>query len=252
MDSNLRQYRKRIDIAGIPVDAFSSDDLEKAVKEMLADKKNYNIMLVSLRDIILAKFNTELRSNIERAELVLPISSSILFGAKFLKRMYIPELYFPFDFVIKLLGVIENHGKSVYLVGGRRSVLQITESNIKSSFPGLNIVGRCAGFFQKEMEKNVVTAIKKSSPALILAGVGLSGGRHWITRNMAMFNPGIMLWIGNSFDIFAGRRSRPAKTGRTRFAEKLVKVFKNPVKILNIFIYVWYFFVLLYYRIRGL
>ncbi len=252
MDSELKKYRKRIDIAGIPVDAFSSWDLEAAVKEMLADKKSHHIMLVSLRDIMMAKFRTELRSNIERASLVLPISASIKSGAKFLKREHVPELYFPFDFVIKLLGVIENHGKSVYLVGGKRSVLQITESNIKSSFPGLTIVGRCAGFFPREIEKNVVTAIKKSAPALVLAGDGLTGKRHWVTRNNSMFNPGISLWIGNSFDIFAGKRARPARTSGARFAEKAGKALRNPLRLFNIFIYIGYFFVLLYYRLRKL
>lgn len=250
MDSLLKKHRKRIDVAGIPVDAFSQEDLETVVKEMLSDGAVHNIMLVSLRDIMVAKFRRELRSNIERASLVLPISASIVAGARFLKRSHIPELFFPFDFVIRLLGVIENYGKSVYLVGGRRSVLQITESNIKSSFPGLNIVGRCAGFFPKEMEKNVITAIKKSSPALVLAGVGLPGRRFWLTRNSPMFNPGISLWIGNSFDIFAGRRARPAKTGWTRFAEKTKKAFRNPVRLLNVFIYSWYFLLLLYYRVR--
>ncbi len=33
------------------------------------------------------------------------------------------------------------------------------------------------------MEKNIITAIKKSSPALLLAGTGLPGKRYWITRN---------------------------------------------------------------------
>jgi len=252
MDFNLKQNRKRIDIAGIPVDAITTDELEDAVKEMLSDKKNHHIMLVSVSDIMKAKISSELRGNIERASLILPISSSIRSGAKFLNRKYIPELYFPFDFVIKLLGLIENHGKSVYLAGGRRAVLQITESNIKSSFPGLTIVGRCAGFFPKEMEKDVVTAIKKSSPALVLTGVGLSGGRHWVTRNNSMFNPGISLWIGNSFDIFAGKRNRPAKTGGARFAEKAGKALRNPAKLLNIFVYIWYLFILLYYRLRKL
>ncbi len=252
MDDSLINHRKRINLLKIPVDAVSSDDLGQIIESMVADGKSHHIMLVSLKDLLKARINTELRNNIESASLIIPISESISKGAKFLKREHIPQLYFPFDFVIKLLGIIENKGKSVYLAGGRRAVLQITESNIKTSYPGLNIVGRCTGYFSKDLEKNVITAIKKSSPSLLLAGSGLPGNRYWITRNKSFFNPGISIWIGNSFDIFAGKKKRPAKTAGSRFAEKTGKVFKQPWKVFNIFIYIWYYILLAVYRIRKL
>jgi len=252
MEDSLISSRKRINLLKIPVDAVSSDDVEQIVEKLLVDGKTHHIMLISLKDLLKARFNSELRNNIESAALVLPISESIKKGAEILKREYIPELYFPFDFVIKLLGTIEKKGRTVYLAGGKRSALQITESNIKTSYPGMNIVGRCTGYFPKEMEKNIITAIKKSSPALLLAGTGLPGGRYWVTRNKSFFNPGLSLWIGKSFDIFAGRKKRPAKTSGGRFGEKLGKVFRQPWKILNVFIYLWYYMLIFIYKIRKL
>lgn len=252
MEDSLISSRKRINLLKIPVDAVSGEDVEKIVEMLLEDGKAHHIMLVSLKDLLRARFNTELRNNMESAALVLPISESICKGAGMLKREHIPELYFPFDFVLKLLGIIEKKGKTVYLAGGKRAVLQITESNIRTSYPGMNLVGRCTGFFPKEMEKNIITAIKKSSPALLLAGSGLPGGRYWITRNKAFFNPGISLWIGKSFDIFAGKRKRPAKTTGGRLGEKLEKVFKNPLRIFNLFVYFWYYLLIMIYKIRKI
>ena len=37
---------------------------------------------------------------------------------------------------------------------------------------------------------NVLTAIKKSSPALLLTGKGLKGKNLWLYRNSQSFNPG--------------------------------------------------------------
>ena len=252
MEDSLINLRKRINLLKIPVDAASGDEVEQIVERLLEDGKTHHIMLISLKDLLRARFNTELRNNIESAALVLPISESLCKGAEMLKRAHIPQLYFPFDFILKLLGVIEKKGKTVYLAGGKRGVLQITESNIRTSYPGLNIVGRCTGFFPKEMEKNIITAIKKSSPALLLAGTGLPGGRFWITRNKAFFNPGISIWTGKSFDIFAGKRKRPAKTSGARMSEKLAKTCRNPMKFFNLFIYLWYYLLILVYKIRKL
>ncbi len=50
-------------------------------------------MLVSLKDLLKARFNTELRNTLESAALVLPISESICKGAEMLKRNHIPELF---------------------------------------------------------------------------------------------------------------------------------------------------------------
>ncbi|MCL2705095.1 MAG: WecB/TagA/CpsF family glycosyltransferase [Spirochaetaceae bacterium] len=250
MGTLLNQNRKKIDVIGIPVDALTYEDLEARVKELLADEKKHHIIFLSLRDLVMAKFKSELRTSIETASLILPTSSRICFGAKFLKRAYIPQKIYTFEFIIKLLGAIENNGKSVYLLGEKRNVLQITESNIKSSFPGLNIVGRCTGFFPKEMENNIITAIKKSSPTLLLAGTGLRGKRYWITRHKSFFNPGISLWVDNAFDIFVGKKSKPARTTGGIFVEKIGKLIKNPLRIFNLFIYFLYFILMLYYKIR--
>jgi len=252
MAALLNQDRKKTDVIGIPVDFLAYEDLETRVKGFLADQKKHHIIFVSLCDIVMAKFKRELKSSIERASLVLPTSSYICSGAKFLGRFYIPQKIYTFEFIIKLLGAIENNGKSVYLLGGKQKVLRITESNIKSSFPGLTIVGRCTGFFPKDMEKNIVTAIKKASPALILAGSGLPGKRYWLTRNSPMFNPCISLWVNNAFDIFAGKKAKPPKTASGIFWERVGRFFLNPLRIFNVFVYILYFILLLYYKIRKL
>ncbi len=252
MEDSLISSRKRINLLKIPVDAATGDDVEKIVEMLLEDGRTHHIILISLKDLLKARFNTELRNNLESASLVLPISESICKGAEMLKREHIPVLNYPFDFVLKLLGIIERKGKTVYLAGGKRGVLQITESNIRTSYPGLNIVGRCTGYFPKEMEKNIITAIKKSSPALLLAGSGLPGSRYWITRNKGFFNPGISIWTGNSFDIFAGKKTRPAKTSGGRFSEKLGKLFRNPLRLFNVFLYIWYYFLIIVYKLRKL
>ena len=250
MDTLLEQNRKKTSVIGIPVDALMYDDLAARIKELLTDEKKHHIMFLSLRDIVMAKFKRELRLNIETASLVLPTSSYICKGAKFLKRFHIPQKIYTFEFIIKLLGAIENNGKSVYLLGEKLNVLQVTESNIKASFPGLTIVGRCTGFFPKDMEKNIITAIKKASPALLLAGTGLPGKRYWIKRNNAIFNPGISLWVDNSFAIFVGKKAKPARTSGGIFLEKIGKVIRNPFRIFNLFIYLLYFVLLLYYKGR--
>jgi len=60
------------------------------------------------------------------------------------------------------------------------------------------------------MERNVLLAIKKATPAFLLVGSGLPGRDLWILRRKKELTPGIYLWVDDCFDVFSGRK----KSGR--------------------------------------
>ena len=172
------------------------------------------------------------------ASLVLPVSLSITKGARFLRRAE-PLRYMPFDFVIKLLGALEQRGKSVYLLGSTRTSIQKAEGNIKSTFPGLRVVGRYAGRYPKHMEGAIIEAIKKATPSLLLVGAGVPGREKWIPRNLARFNSGIYLWCSDLFEVFAERRSKPAKVLFHKGLEWMTFIVRRPWKLYRIFIFIY-------------
>ena len=183
------------------------------------------------------------------ASLVLPVSLSIVKGARFLRRAD-PIRYMPFDFVVKLLAALEKRGKSVYLLGSTKTSIQKAEGNIKSTFPGLRVVGRHAGRYPKQMELPIVEAVKKATPSLLLVGRGIPGREKWIPRNLARFNSGIYLWCSDLFEVFAERRSKPSKSLFRKGLEWVPFILRMPWKAYRLFIYLWYNVLLLVARIR--
>ena len=173
----------RVSVLGVPVDILPPEAIEDLVARF-ADGKNHQIVLLSLWDLMRARRSGEFRTMIAGASLVLPISLSIVKGARFLHRAE-PVRYMPFDFVVKLLAALEQRGKSVYLLGSSTTSIQKAEGNIKSTFPGLRVVGRFAGRYPKQMEISIVEAVKKATPSLLLVGTGVPGREKWIPRNLA-------------------------------------------------------------------
>ena len=126
----------RISVLKVPVDIVEPDDLEEVVKAMYSDGKNHQIILLSAADLMRARRSGEFRTMIAGASLVVPISASIVRAAKFLKRPA-PVRYEPFDFIVKLLSILERWGKSAYLFGGSPKGLSRASKNIKATFPAL-------------------------------------------------------------------------------------------------------------------
>jgi N-acetylglucosaminyldiphosphoundecaprenol N-acetyl-beta-D-mannosaminyltransferase len=238
----------RISVLGVSVDILPEGEIEGLI-DRFADGKNHQIVLLSLWDLMRARRSGEFRTMIEGASLVLPISLSIVKGARFLHRAE-PVRYMPFDFVVKLLAALEQRGKSAYLLGGTRSSIQKAEGNIKSTFPGLRVVGRYAGRYPKQMEGAIIEAVKKATPTLLLVGKGVPGRERWIPRNLARFGSGVYLWCSDLFEVFAERRSKPSRALFRRGLEWLRSSLLRPWKWYRAFVYLWYCVLLLVARLR--
>ncbi len=239
----------RISVLGVPVDILPEDRIEEVVASF-EDGKNHQVVLLSLWDLMRAKRNLEYRTMIAGASLVLPISLSIVHGARFLKRQE-PVRYMPFDFAIKVLGALERKGKSVYLLGSTRTRLQRAEMNIKSTFPGVRVVGRYTGRYPKNVEPSIIEAVRKATPSLLLVGLGVPGKERWIPRNLPRFNSGIYLWCSDLFEVFAKSHGKPSPELFRKGLEWLPYWLRKPWRIYRVFIFFWFEVHLLFARIKG-
>lgn len=243
--------RIRIFILNVPVDVVPEESLEDVISDLLIDKGRHQIIFLTLRGLLKARGNSQFADTVRKASLIIPVSKRIISGAKFLGK-HIPVRYMPFDFSIKLLGILEKHNHSLYLAGSKPVELQITSTNLRDSFPGLSIVGRYAGFYKREVEEDMVLAIKKASPSLLFVGNGIPGRSNWLSKNIKNFNPGMFLWCGNCFDIFSGKKQKISKKSWESGNYAFWEFIRKPWKIIMIFPHMYYLLLLLIHRIRKI
>lgn len=239
---------QRITIAGVPVDICRSENLEEEVLELLAKPGTKQIIFLSVWNLLKARRNSEYAECIQNADLVLPVSKSIIRGAKFLKKS-IPVRYNPFNAVIEVLSVLESHYKSVYLLGARKMTLQKAEANVRATFPSLQVVGRYIGYYPKNAEEAVVEAIYKSSPSLVLVSEGIKEKDFWAYRRRNQFSSSIFVYYRDALGIFSERIKRVNEKTFNRGLEIYSEIFHNPFKIFLIFPFLWYILIIVWYRL---
>jgi N-acetylglucosaminyldiphosphoundecaprenol N-acetyl-beta-D-mannosaminyltransferase len=249
LDSETETRVERIDLLKVPIDILPEEKFEEIVKAMLDDGELHQIVLLSLWDLMRCRRNPEYRAMIGQASLVIPISLTVVKGAKFLKRT-VPIRYMPFDFLIRLFNVLERWNKTAYLLGSKKKHIQIAERNLKATFPGMRIVGRYAGYYGKGFEGDIIAAVRKAAPSLLLVGRGVSGREKWIPRNIKSFKSGLFLWCSDAFDVFAEKRSRVSKSTFQKGLEWLPYMLRSPWKIFRGFFFFYYKILLVLYRIR--
>ncbi|GHT73327.1 UDP-N-acetyl-D-mannosamine transferase [Spirochaetia bacterium] len=248
MDAESPVTIERISLLKVPLDIVPQEQLPDIIIDLLKSKDGGNIVLLSLWDLLRARRNGEYRTYIQEASLVIPISRSLVSGARFLTGKT-PIRYMPFDFVVSVLTILEKREYSIYLLGGKQRILKKTEKNVRSTFPRVRIVGRYIGGFRRQEEATLLEAIRKAAPSLLLVGKGVRGKEKWIARNHGSLNQGFRLWCSDLFDIFAERKKRPSRAVFDRGLEWVGYCFQKPIRFLRIFPYFYYKYLLVFYRL---
>lgn len=77
---------QRIEILGVPVDVCQKPDLEQKILELMEKQGPSQILFLSIWDLMKARGKNDFAECVRNADLILPVSKSILSGAKFLKK----------------------------------------------------------------------------------------------------------------------------------------------------------------------
>ncbi|MCQ2588305.1 MAG: WecB/TagA/CpsF family glycosyltransferase [Treponema sp.] len=229
----------RISLLGVPVDICTPDNLEEEILELLAKPGTKQIVFLSIWDLLKARRKGDFSECVKNANLILPVSKSILKGAKFLK-LPVPERYNPFSAVIQILSILESHYKTLYMLGANKKTLNKAESNVRDTFPTLRVVGRYVGYYPKQMEDDIVQAIYKAQPSLVLLSEGIKDKNCWAYKRRNKFSSSIFLYYREAFGIFSERIKRISDKTFDKGHEIYIEVLKNPFKIFLIFPYIFY------------
>lgn len=246
MESDV--INSRISFMKIPVDILEEKNLESRILKMLDNGCSNQIVFLNFTDFIKARSRKDFRKLLEDSALILPSSSLLTKGIRFLYGMVSP-VYINYDFVLRILSILEKNSKSIYIIGSNRKNILTSEKNLKDSYPGLHLVGRSSSMYRKEEEKDITLAIKKSSPSLLLAGSGLKGRNLWLHANREKFNPGLTLWSPDCFEIFSGKKKRPSRKISGRFFYRLKHSLLRPWRILYLFPFLSFHINLLIYKL---
>ncbi len=241
---------QRIEVLGVPVDVCPPEELGQELLKILEKPGAKQIVFLSVWDLLKARNKKkDFGDCLKNADLVLPISKSIISGARFTKAEHIPVRYNPFDATIQMLSVLDQYYKTLFLLGGRKKTLQQAERNVHGTFPNLRIVGRYVGYFPRDTEENVVTAIHKASPSLAILSEGIKEKNLWAYRRREKFSDSIFLFYRDCLGIFSKRVKRVSERTFEKGLEIWSEIAHNPFKIFYIFPFISYILLLVWCRL---
>lgn len=159
------------------------------------------------------------------AALVLPDGAGVILGAKILKTP-LKEKVAGIDFAANLLGVLEQKGKTLYLLGSKPGIAELAAEKMHEKHPALQIVGTADGYFQDEAP--VIEKINAAKPDVLFVCLGAPKQERFMKAHQNELNVRFMIGLGGSLDGFAGTVKRAPKWMIRLQLEWLYRLIKEP------------------------
>ena len=188
------------------------------------------------------------RAILNEASLVLPDGAGVVLGAKIL-RTPLKEKVAGIDFAANLLGVLEETGGRLYLLGGKPGIAELAAENMKKTHPKLCICGTADGYFKDEAP--IIEKINAARPDVLFVCLGAPKQELFMKDHLDALHVKLMIGLGGSLDSFAGTVKRAPKWMIRCNLEWLYRLIKEPKRFGRMLRLPKYLFAVLGKRIRG-
>ncbi|MGI6361663.1 MAG: WecB/TagA/CpsF family glycosyltransferase [Bacillota bacterium] len=212
------------------------------------NKKKNHIITLNAEIIYRAKDDVKLKEIINKAELVTPDGSGVVWASQQLGEP-LSERVTGIDLLAHLCRQAQPAGWKLYFFGSKPGVAQAAKAKIEEGFPNINIVGVHDGYFTPEEEPSIIADINDKKPDILFVALGAPKQEFWINENRDKLDVAVMMGVGGSFDVISGNVKRapvffqklrlewlwrllsnPSRAGRMKVLPKFVKLVKKSKK----------------------
>ena len=150
----------------------------------------------------------------------------VVMGAGFLGHD-VPERVAGVDVFHELLAMSAREGLSGFLLGATEEVVSLTASRALALNPGLKLAGYHHGYFWSD-EAGTVEKVRASGAQLLFVAVTSPNKENFINRWRDQLGVSVVMGVGGTFDVVAGKVKRAPLWMRRWGLEWLYRVLQEP------------------------
>ena len=238
----------KINVMGVAFDNVTmAEALEQA--KLFLDRPGADYCVTPNAEIVYeAMHDAAFCAILNGASLVLPDGAGTVLGAKLLGTP-LKEKVAGIDFAANLLGILEETGKTLYLLGSKPGIGEKAAEKMQQMHPNLKICGIADGYFKEEAP--VIEKINAAKPDALFVCLGAPKQELFMHEHRGELDTRLMIGLGGSLDGFAGTVKRAPKWMIRLQLEWLYRLIKEPRRFGRMLRLPKFVLAVLAYRLRG-
>jgi len=193
--------------------------------ESLIKERNKQHVVINAAKVVSASASEELATIINKCDLVNADGMAVVWAARLL-GIPVPERVAGIDLMNSLVDLASRRDYSIYLLGAEENVIK----EVASEFSQRNarIVGIRNGFWDGDEEEEIVGSIALEAPDILFIAIPSPAKEIFLSNYLQKLNVGLVVGVGGSFDIVAGKTSRAPVWAQRLGLEWLFRLKQEP------------------------
>ncbi len=204
-------------------------EFNKIIHNNLVKNKKMFIVTANPETMMKSETDTELNKLLNDKDTILvPDGIGVVKASKTL-GYDIKERITGIDIANTLLDYGNELKKSIYLFGSKQEVIDSMKEVLKEKYPNLKLVGSSNGYVQDK--DKVFEEMSKLKPDIVLVALGIPVQEKLIYKHLSLFDKGIFVGVGGSFDVISGHKKRAPKLFIKLNLEWLYRIICEPKRL---------------------
>lgn len=219
-----------IKILGVPVHPYTMKGAVEKILERVSQSKKTFVVTANAEIIMMGQSDDEYMEILNNAALVLPDGAGTVWAGR--KLGYeVPERVAGYDLFLNLMTEAAQKKLKVFFFGSAPGVAEEAKQKCEMLYPGVSIVGCRDGYFKEEDNLAIVEEINNSGADLLFVALGAPKQEKWLAKFQDILKPSLLMGIGGSFDVVAGKMERAPKWMQDASLEWLFRLYKQPSRL---------------------
>lgn len=204
-----------------------SDNYEDWLLDRIDNGEFTHVVTMNSEMVMMAQKNPDLASSIEKADLVVPDGSGVIFYLK--RRGQTQQRIAGIELSASMVEKLGKRGKDypICFYGGAPGVTEKAAQVWLEKLPNANIIYN-HGYLSDSDLKLWCDSIEQIQPKLILVGLGVPRQELWIQNHRYLAPNAVWIGVGGSFDVWSGVKKRAPKFFCDNHLEWLYRLYQEP------------------------
>lgn len=204
-------------------------EFNKIIHNNLVKNKKMFIVTANPETMMKSETDTELNKLLnDKNTILVPDGIGVVKASKTL-GYDINERITGIDIANTLLDYGNELKKSIYLFGSKQEVIDSMKEVLKEKYPNLKLVGSSNGYVQDK--EKVFEEMSELKPDIVLVALGIPVQEKLIYKHLSLFDKGIFVGVGGSFDVISGHKKRAPKLFIKLNLEWLYRIICEPKRL---------------------
>ena len=207
--SNVPQMRPypTVSLYGVPFSKMNMRQTVDYLVEAVMARRPHRVVTGNPIMLMAGLEDPEYMRILRTADLVVPDGAGVVWAARHIGEP-VQERVAGYDLMHELLREGNLRRWKVYLLGAAKDTVAAAHANLQRQYPDVRFVGFRDGYFTEKEDGAVVAAIREAEPDLLFVARSMTTQEPWIAKYQHVLQVPVMMGVGGSFDVAAGKLRR--------------------------------------------